>query len=111
MDGWAVRAAEVAAATHGHPVVLRVTAEIPAGRPATGRMRQLERYLVLQSLYSQPADVITRFTASRTTWSDRLRILFGRPEVPAERALKSITETTVQAWADARAADRKSAHV
>ena len=34
MDGWAVRAAEVGDAAAGHPVMLPVVGEIPAGRPA-----------------------------------------------------------------------------
>jgi lycopene beta-cyclase len=62
------------------------------------------RYQVLQSLYEQPHDVISRFNAGRSTWTDRMRILLKRPQVPTDRALKSLTEKSIQAWAEARIA-------
>jgi lycopene beta-cyclase len=60
------------------------------------------RYLILQNFYAQPLDVIERFNASRSTWSDRMRILTGRPPVPLERALKSLREKSVQSWPEKR---------
>jgi lycopene beta-cyclase len=61
------------------------------------------RYTVLQHFFEQTQDVIERFYSGRTTWSDRLRILSGRPPVPLERALRSLTERSVQTWASIRA--------
>ena len=55
------------------------------------------RYLVLQGLYEQPSDVVSRYTGGRTSWGDRLRILSGRPPLPFDRALKSFSERSVQA--------------
>jgi lycopene beta-cyclase len=55
------------------------------------------RYQVLQHFYEQPQEVVERFYGGRTTWSDRLRILSGRPPVPLNKALKSLTERSVQA--------------
>ena len=60
------------------------------------------RYQVLQHFYMQPPDVIARFHAGRTTWSDRLRLLSGGLPVPASRALKSLRERAIQSWANAR---------
>jgi lycopene beta-cyclase len=60
------------------------------------------RYAVLQHFFEQTQDVVERFYAGRTTWSDRLRILSGRPPVPLDRALRSLTESSVQTWATAR---------
>lgn len=65
------------------------------------------RYLVLQGFYTQSQDVIERFLSGRTTWSDRMRILRGRPPFPLDRALRSLTEKSVAHWPD-RKASRES---
>ncbi|RMF94878.1 MAG: lycopene cyclase [Gammaproteobacteria bacterium] len=49
-----------------------------------------ERYRVLQHFYRLPAPLIERFYAGRPSWSDRVRILSGRPPVPVARALGSV---------------------
>ena len=54
------------------------------------------RYQVLQNFYELPQDLVERFHAGKTTWSDRLRILSGRPSMPLDRALRSLTERSVQ---------------
>jgi len=47
------------------------------------------RYRVLQHFYRLPEDLIHRFYAGRTTLSDRIRILCGKPPVPVGRAVRS----------------------
>ena len=49
-----------------------------------------ERYRVLQHFYRLPAPLVNRFYAGRPTWSDRLRILSGKPPIPIGRALASV---------------------
>ncbi len=50
------------------------------------------RYTVLQKFYENPVDVIQRFYGGRTTWTDRLRILSGKPPVPVSLAIKNFSE-------------------
>lgn len=49
-----------------------------------------DRYRILQHFYKLPEDVIQRFYAGSTTWSDRLRIVTGKPPVPVGRAVSSM---------------------
>ena len=42
-------------------------------------MAPLSRWTALERFYRMPAATIARFYASRTTWWDRARLLFGRP--------------------------------
>ncbi len=49
-----------------------------------------ERYRMLEHFYRLPAELIERFYAGRPTWSDRVRILSGRPPVSVGRALGSL---------------------
>lgn len=60
------------------------------------------RYTLMQYFFSQPEDLLERFEAGRTTWSDRLRLLSGRPPVPLDRAFRSVAESAIQSWAGAR---------
>jgi len=53
------------------------------------------RYLVLQRFYELPQEVIERYHAGQTGWSDRLRLLSHRPSVPLERTLKSLREKSI----------------
>ncbi|MCW6534942.1 MULTISPECIES: lycopene beta-cyclase CrtY [Sphingomonas] len=46
------------------------------------------RYRVAAWLYRQPAGLISRFHAARCTFSDRARMLRGKPPVPFWRAVK-----------------------
>jgi lycopene beta-cyclase len=50
------------------------------------------RYTVLQKFYEHTDDVIQRFYAGRTTWTDRVRILSGKPPVPVSLAIKNFSE-------------------
>lgn len=61
------------------------------------------RYGVLQAIYEQPNEVATRFSAGLTTWTDRLRILTHRPQLPFDRALRCFSERVIEAWGEARA--------
>lgn len=54
------------------------------------------RYQVLENFYSLPEETITRFTAGKTSWSDRARIFSNRPEIPFDRVLKCFTEKAIQ---------------
>lgn len=49
-----------------------------------------ERYRVLQRFYRLPSSLIERFYAGRTSPTDRLRILAGKPPVPITRAIRAI---------------------
>ena len=55
------------------------------------------RYLIMQKFYEQPIDTVERFYSGRSTWTDRLRILSGRPPVPVAKALRSFSESSVTA--------------
>jgi lycopene beta-cyclase len=48
-----------------------------------------QRYRVLQHFYRLPDPLVNRFYAGRTSWSDRVRILAGKPPVPIGRAVRS----------------------
>lgn len=50
------------------------------------------RHLVLQRFYKLPKPLIERFYAGRTSWSDIVRILTGKPPVPIHRALLCLRE-------------------
>lgn len=49
-----------------------------------------QRYRVLEHFYRLPEPLVERFYAGRLTWSDRIRILSGKPPVPVVRALRSV---------------------
>jgi len=49
-----------------------------------------ERYRVLEHFYRLPEGLISRFYAGRLTWTDKMRILSGRPPVRVGRALRAI---------------------
>lgn len=50
------------------------------------------RHLVLERFYKLPTPLIERFYAGRTTTTDILRILTGKPPVPIHRALACLSE-------------------
>ncbi|MFG1346443.1 lycopene beta-cyclase CrtY [Xanthobacter autotrophicus DSM 431] len=52
-----------------------------------------QRYAILQRFYGLPEDLIARFYADRLTFSDKARILTGRPPVSVLRALSCLSET------------------
>lgn len=51
-----------------------------------------KRHLVLQRFYKLPQPLIERFYAGRTSFSDIIRILSGKPPVPVHRALLCLRE-------------------
>lgn len=48
------------------------------------------RYRVLERFYRLDPDLIARFYAARSTLSDRVRVLSGRPPVPIGRAVRAL---------------------
>ena len=50
------------------------------------------RYTVFQKFYEHTDDVVQRFYAGRTTWTDRVRILSGKPPVPVSLAIRNFSE-------------------
>ena len=50
------------------------------------------RHRIMERFYRLPEPLIARFYAGRLTWSDRVRILCGKPPVPVGRALKCLLE-------------------
>ncbi|MGI4840282.1 MAG: lycopene beta-cyclase CrtY [Janthinobacterium lividum] len=53
-----------------------------AGRPE-------DRWQVMQRFYRLPDDLIARFYAGDNTWTDRARVLLGKPPVPIGEALQA----------------------
>jgi lycopene beta-cyclase len=49
-----------------------------------------QRYQVLERFYRLSPDLVQRFYAAESTWTDQLRILSGRPPVPIGRAFQSL---------------------
>ncbi len=50
------------------------------------------RYLIFERFYGLPESLIHRFYAGRLRWTDKLRLLSGRPPVPLRRALACLGE-------------------
>jgi lycopene beta-cyclase len=50
------------------------------------------RYLMLERFYRLPQGVIERFYAGVSTFTDKVRILSGKPPIPISRALAEIRE-------------------
>lgn len=51
-----------------------------------------ERYRILERFYRLPAPLIARFYSGRSTVTDRVRILAGKPPVPLARAIAALGE-------------------
>lgn len=49
-----------------------------------------QRYIVLQRFYGLPVPLINRFYAGNLRWTDKIRILAGKPPVPVGAALKAL---------------------
>jgi lycopene beta-cyclase len=49
-----------------------------------------QRYQVLERFYRLSPDLVQRFYAAQSSWTDQLRILSGRPPVPIGRAFQSL---------------------
>ncbi|MCJ2179764.1 lycopene beta-cyclase CrtY [Novosphingobium album (ex Hu et al. 2023)] len=56
-----------------------------------GAARPEARWRVLERFYGLPEPLIERFYAGRSTMTDKLRILAGRPPVPVSAAVASLT--------------------
>jgi lycopene beta-cyclase len=46
------------------------------------------RYLIFERFYGLPEDLIRRFYAGRLRWTDKVRLVTGKPPVPVRRALR-----------------------
>lgn len=53
--------------------------------------RPEERYIVLERFYRLSPELISRFYAGRLHWTDRARILMGRPPVPLIPAVRELS--------------------
>lgn len=51
-----------------------------------------DRHRIFAHFYRLPPDLIARFYAGKLTWTDRVRILSGRPPVPVARALRALLQ-------------------
>ncbi|WP_347302041.1 lycopene beta-cyclase CrtY [Croceibacterium sp. TMG7-5b_MA50] len=51
-----------------------------------------ERYRVFERFYTLSDPLIERFYAGRSTWTDRLRVLSGRPPVPIGAAVQALVQ-------------------
>ncbi len=49
-----------------------------------------ERYRIFEHFYRLPPDLVSRFYAGSPTWSDRLKIVSGKPPVPVSGAVQSL---------------------
>lgn len=49
-----------------------------------------DRYRVLERFYTLDAGLIERFYAGRSRWSDKLRIVSGKPPIPVGRGIKAL---------------------
>ncbi len=56
-----------------------------------------ERRSILQRFYQHPDDLVGRFYAARPELKDWLRILSGKPPIPATRALKTLLDYEMRA--------------
>jgi lycopene beta-cyclase len=50
------------------------------------------RYRIFERFYGLSAGLIRRFYAGRLKWTDKVRLLIGRPPVPIHRALRCLAE-------------------
>jgi lycopene beta-cyclase len=55
----------------------------------------MQSHLLFRHLCELPSDTFERFCAGRSTWSDRLRILWRKPPVRFNRAIRNWTEQSV----------------
>ncbi len=49
-----------------------------------------QRYRIFERFYGLDADLIDRFYGGRLEWTDKVRLLIGRPPVPVGRALRCL---------------------
>lgn len=70
-----------------------------------GAARPADRYRVLQRFYGLDQHLVERFYAGRTTMTDKLRILTGRPPVPISTALRALASRKPLAPLDPPALD------
>jgi lycopene beta-cyclase len=50
------------------------------------------RYRIFERFYGLSGDLIRRFYAGRLKWTDKVRLLIGKPPVPVHRALRCLFE-------------------
>lgn len=52
-----------------------------------------DRYKILERFYRLKPALISRFYAGRSRWTDKLRIVSGRPPIPVSRGVKAIIKS------------------
>lgn len=52
-----------------------------------------DRYKILECFYRLKPALISRFYAGRSRWTDKLRIVSGRPPIPVSRGVKAIIKS------------------
>jgi len=52
-----------------------------------------DRYKILERFYQLSPALISRFYAGRSRWTDKLRIVSGKPPIPVGRGLKAIVKS------------------
>ncbi|MEJ7925967.1 lycopene beta-cyclase CrtY [Sphingobium sp. AN641] len=62
------------------------------GRMLFGAAAPDQRWRIFERFYRLPAPLIQRFYAGRSRWTDRARILCGRPPVPIRSAMRVLTK-------------------
>ena len=58
-----------------------------------GAAEPCQRYRIFERFYRMREDLIERFYATRSTFSDKARILIGRPPVPVVSAISAMTRS------------------
>jgi lycopene beta-cyclase len=53
------------------------------------------RYRIFERFYGLSGGLIRRFYASRLKWTDKVRVLIGKPPVPVHRALRCLSESHI----------------
>jgi len=51
------------------------------------------RYRIFERFYGLSGGLIRRFYAGHLTWTDKVRLLIGKPPVPVHRALRCLAES------------------
>lgn len=93
-ENWPIGSAELAGKIRGHALERHRAQGFYRllNRMLFRAARPDRRHLVLQRFYKLPKPLIERFYAGRTSMSDIVRILTGKPPVPIHRALLCLRE-------------------
>ncbi len=67
-----------------------------------------QRYRIFERFYGLSDGLIRRFYAGRLKWSDKLRVLTGKPPVPVMRAMRCVREPRMRAGTTSTTSGRTS---